>query len=136
MYWQNFIQAALEEDVREGDHTSLSCISPDAKGNAQLHIKDDGILAGVELAQKIFQYLNPSMQMKVHINDGASVNKGQIAFEIFGNARSILTGERLALNCMQRMSGIATLTNEYVRKVEGYNTIILDTRKTTPLFRT
>ncbi|MBK9730464.1 MAG: carboxylating nicotinate-nucleotide diphosphorylase [Chitinophagaceae bacterium] len=136
MYWRNFIQAALEEDVREGDHTSLSCISDSAKGNAQLHIKDNGILAGVELAQKIFQYLDPTIQMKIHINDGATINKGQIAFEISGNARSILTGERLALNCMQRMSGIATLTNEYVRKVEGYNTVILDTRKTTPLFRT
>jgi len=133
--WKNFIQQALTEDVREGDHTSLSCIKEDAVGKAQLHIKDDGILAGVELAEKIFRYLDPSIQFKKLLNDGDKINEGQIGFELEGNARAILTGERLALNCMQRMSGIATLTNEYVKRVEGFKAKILDTRKTTPLFR-
>ena len=135
MDWKNFIQQALTEDVREGDHTSLSCIKEDAVGKAQLHIKDDGILAGVELAEKIFRYLDPSIQFKKLLNDGDKINEGQIGFELEGNARAILTGERLALNCMQRMSGIATLTNEYVKRVEGFKAKILDTRKTTPLFR-
>ncbi len=135
MYWRPFIQQALEEDIRGGDHTTLSCIGASAKGQAQLHIKDQGILAGVELAQEIFQQLDPAMQMSILIGDGASINHGQIAFELFGNARAILMGERLALNCLQRMSGIATLTHAYVKKVEGYRAKILDTRKTTPLFR-
>lgn len=136
MYWRPFIQQALEEDIRGGDHTTLSCFNASAKGQAQLHIKDHGILAGVELAQEIFQQLDPAMQMHIMIEDGASINHGQIAFELFGNARAILMGERLALNCMQRMSGIATLTFAFVKKVEGYRAKILDTRKTTPLFRT
>jgi len=133
--WDKFILQALEEDVREGDHTSLSCIRPDAIGTAQLHVKDDGILAGVELAEKIFHHLDPSVVIKKILNDGDKIRKGEIAFEISGNARGLLMGERLALNCMQRMSGIATLTGEYVKRVEGSKTKILDTRKTTPLFR-
>lgn len=135
MYWRSFIQQALEEDIRGGDHTTLSCIDESAKGNAQLHIKDHGILAGVELALEIFHQLDPAMQSHIMMEDGASIIHGQIAFELFGNARAILMGERLALNCMQRMSGIATLTHAYVEKVEGYRAKILDTRKTTPLFR-
>lgn len=135
MYWQNFIENALEEDVREGDHTSLSTITADAQGEAQLLIKDNGILAGVELAQKIFHFLDAALKLELFIKEGTSVSKGETAFVLSGNARAILTGERLALNCMQRMSGIATLTNEYVKRVEDFNVKILDTRKTTPLFR-
>lgn len=135
MYWEHFIKQALEEDIREGDHTSLSCLNPSAIGKAQLLVKDEGILAGVELAQKIFKHLDPDIEVKVYLHDGVTVTKGDIAFDLVGNARAILSGERLALNCMQRMSGIATLTGAYVKKVAGYNVKILDTRKTTPLFR-
>lgn len=135
MDWQNFIQQALAEDVREGDHTSLSCIREDSIGKAQLHVKDEGILAGVQLAEMIFRYLDPRIEFRSILKDGEAVHRGQIAFELSGNARAILTGERLALNCMQRMSGIATLTHEFVLKVEGFKAKILDTRKTTPLFR-
>lgn len=135
MYWDHFIRQALEEDVQDGDHTTHSCISPNANGKAQLLIKGHGILAGVELAQKIFHFLDPSVKVKIFIQDGTVVNRGEVAFEVSGNARAILTGERLVLNCMQRMSGIATLTREYVKQVEGYPAKILDTRKTTPLFR-
>ncbi|MCY7410332.1 MAG: carboxylating nicotinate-nucleotide diphosphorylase [Chitinophagales bacterium] len=135
MNWNNFIEQALAEDVREGDHTSLSCISNDANGSARLLIKDTGILAGVELAEKIFFHLSPQIQFTKILNDGTEMQSGQIAFELAGNARAILTGERLALNCMQRMSGIATLTNQFVKMVEGTQAKILDTRKTTPLFR-
>lgn len=135
MYWEDFILQALTEDIREGDHTSLSCIHPEATGKAQLLIKDNGVLAGIELAQKIFHQLDRDMKMKVFIHDGTPVQHGQVAFELSGNARAILSGERLALNCMQRMSGIATLTHQYVERVKGYPAKILDTRKTTPLFR-
>jgi nicotinate-nucleotide pyrophosphorylase (carboxylating) len=135
VYWEEFTKQALAEDIREGDHTSLSCISPNAKGKSHLLIKDDGILAGVELACTIFSHLDPNVIIKMFLPDGSAVQQGQIAFELEGNARSILMGERLALNCMQRMSGIATLTQQYVNRVEGYHARILDTRKTTPLFR-
>ncbi len=135
MNWNNFIEQALAEDVREGDHTSLSCISNDANGSARLLIKDTGILAGVELAEKIFFHLSPQILFTKILSDGSEMHKGQIAFELAGNARAILTGERLALNCMQRMSGIATLTNQFVKMVEGTKAKVLDTRKTTPLFR-
>ena len=135
MDWNKFIQQALEEDVRGGDHTSLSCIREDAIGKAHLHVKDEGILAGVELAHLIFRYLNPSIRFRQILNDGDEIHLGQIAFELEGNARAILIGERLTLNCMQRMSGIASLTRQYVKKVEGFKAKILDTRKTTPLFR-
>jgi len=133
--WNKFIQQSLEEDVRGGDHTSLSCVKPDVTGTGQLHIKDDGILAGVELAEKIFHHLDPDLAFRKFLNDGGAIHKGEIAFELSGNARAILTGERLALNCLQRMSGIATLTNEFVKRVEGFKAKIIDTRKTTPLFR-
>lgn len=136
MYWEEFIQNALHEDIRDGDHTSLSCIQAEATGKAQLLIKDNGVLAGVDLAGKIFHHLDPAMEISHFIPDGTEVSKGQTAFELYGNARSILMGERLALNCMQRMSGIATLTHKYVKQVAGYRAKILDTRKTTPLFRT
>lgn len=133
--WNRFIQQALEEDVREGDHTSLSCISPEAKGIALLHIKDGGILAGVNLAEKIFLHLSPSIKFTKLKADGDLIQNGETAFEISAKARTILKGERLVLNCMQRMSGIATLTREYVKRIEGFKSKILDTRKTTPLFR-
>jgi nicotinate-nucleotide pyrophosphorylase (carboxylating) len=133
--WKDFVQQALAEDVREGDHTSLSCIKEDSFGKAQLHVKDEGILAGVELAEMIFRHLDPGIRFRRILKDGEAVHHGQIAFEITGNARAILIGERLALNCMQRMSGIATLTHEFVQRVEGFKSKILDTRKTTPLFR-
>ncbi|MEO5673673.1 MAG: carboxylating nicotinate-nucleotide diphosphorylase [Chitinophagales bacterium] len=133
--WNRFIQQALEEDVGEGDHTSLSCISPEAEGSALLHIKDDGILAGVDLAEKIFLHLSPSIKFTKLKADGDLIQNGETAFEISAKARTILKCERLVLNCMQRMSGIATLTREYVKRIEGFKSKILDTRKTTPLFR-
>ncbi len=135
MDWEEFVKQALAEDIREGDHTSLSCISTVATGKSQLLVKDHGILAGIELALSIFRHLDPHIKIHIIVPDGSSVHEGQIAFELDGNARSILMAERLALNCMQRMSGIATLTHKYVKRVEGYNVKILDTRKTTPLFR-
>lgn len=135
MDWTEFIQLSLSEDIGEGDHTSLSCISPEAKGTARLLIKGTGILAGTELARRIFNYIDPELKFNHFLHDGILVEPKQIAFELSGKARSILAGERLALNCMQRMSGIASLTNEFVKRVEGYKAKILDTRKTTPLFR-
>lgn len=131
----SFIAAALSEDVREGDHTSLSTIPEDAIDKAHLIVKDKGVLAGVSLARIIFQQLDPKIKMNVFISDGWFVEKGDIAFEVKGPARSILTGERLVLNCMQRMSGIATTTAQLVKLLEGLNTKVIDTRKTTPGFR-
>jgi nicotinate-nucleotide pyrophosphorylase (carboxylating) len=133
--WTPFIEQALSEDIGEGDHTALSCIPPDKKGKAQLIIKDNGILAGVELATKIFKHYDPQLQVNIFIHDGKEVKPGDLAFEVTGSDRGILTTERLVLNCMQRMSGIATLTNRFVKAVEGTKAQILDTRKTTPLFR-
>lgn len=130
-----FITLALNEDIGEGDHTSLACISPAATGKAQLIIKEKGILAGVELAGKIFFHLSPRLKFSVLINDGSSVQKGDTAFIIEGSARDILKGERLVLNCMQRMSGIATVTEKMVHAIKGTKAKLLDTRKTTPNFR-
>ncbi len=131
----SFISATLAEDVREGDHTSLSTIPEDAIDKAHLIVKDKGVLAGVALARIIFQQLDPKIKMNVFISDGWFVEKGDIAFEVQGPARSILTAERLVLNCMQRMSGIATTTAQLVKLLEGLNTKVIDTRKTTPGFR-
>lgn len=131
-----FIRASFHEDVGAGDHTSLACIESRAMGKANLLIKDQGILAGVELAKMIFLSFDESLVFHGLIADGSSVNKGDIAFTVEGSARSILTSERLVLNCMQRMSGIATLTNQYVKAIDGLSTKVLDTRKTTPLCRT
>jgi len=130
-----FIEQALNEDIQSGDHTSLSTIPADKTGRAHLLIKDNGILAGVELAEEIFHHYDKDIQLNVLLKDGSVVSPGQIAFEVRGKERSILTCERLVLNCMQRMSGIATLTNRFVKAIEGTNAKILDTRKTTPLFR-
>ncbi len=131
----SFIAATLAEDVHDGDHTSLSTIPVDAVDKAKLLIKDNGVLAGVELARAIFNQLDPRIKMNVFISDGTIVEKGEVAFEIEGPARSILTAERLVLNCMQRMSGIATATHELVKLLEGLHTKVIDTRKTTPGFR-
>ncbi|HNS42026.1 MAG TPA: carboxylating nicotinate-nucleotide diphosphorylase [Taishania sp.] len=126
------IDNALEEDLGDGDHSSLACVPADAIGKAKLIIKDKGILAGVELAKHIFSRYDDSLKMTCFINDGARVEPGQIAFEIEGKSQSILATERLVLNFMQRMSGIATQTHEIVKRIEGCDTKLLDTRKTTP----
>ncbi|QHS56131.1 carboxylating nicotinate-nucleotide diphosphorylase [Mucilaginibacter sp. 14171R-50] len=130
-----FIVNALIEDVGDGDHTSLSTIEAGTQGKAKLLVKDTGILAGVELAREIFREVDPNLRLNVFLNDGAEVKPKDIAFEVEGDARSILKAERLVLNCMQRMSGIATNTNHIVRLLQGTNTKVLDTRKTTPGLR-
>ena len=129
------VDAALQEDVGSGDHSTLSCIPPTVKGKAVLKIKQEGVLAGVAVAEKIFRYRNPSSRFTPHKKDGESMQPGDTAFEVEATVHSILQLERLVLNCMQRMSGIATLTKEYTNKLEGYKTQLLDTRKTTPNFR-
>ena len=135
MDWKEFINAAFEEDIREGDHTSLSTIPEGQNGKAILCAKADGIVAGVELAQMIFWYFDATLDVTVFIQDGAAIKSGDKILEVQGSERNILSCERLVLNCMQRMSGIATLTKKYVDAVAGTNAKILDTRKTTPLFR-
>lgn len=132
---QEFIAAALQEDVGNGDYSTLASIDAGARGKAVLKIKENGILAGVALAQEIFHFLEPGAVFTLFKKDGDRVAKGEIAFEVAAGIHTILKAERLALNCMQRMSGIATLTNVYVEKIKGYPARILDTRKTTPLFR-
>lgn len=129
------IHLALEEDIGNGDHSTLSCIPAEAKGKAILKIKQDGVLAGVEVAKIIFQTVEPEAVFLQHKNDGDEMVDGETAFEISASVHTILKTERLVLNTMQRMSGIATLTRTYTRKLEGYHTQLLDTRKTTPNFR-
>lgn len=131
----SFIKSAIAEDVGGGDHTSAACIPADSRSRARLIIKDHGVLAGVELAEMIFKYLDPTSEINILIKDGADVVYGDIAFEIQCNTRALLMGERLALNTMQRMSSIATLSNRFAFEVEGLPVKILDTRKTTPLIR-
>ncbi|MGB2458627.1 MAG: carboxylating nicotinate-nucleotide diphosphorylase [Flavobacteriales bacterium] len=130
-----FIEFALKEDVREGDHTSLACIPPTASGKAQLLVKENGILAGMEVAQAIFEKVNPNIQFFPLMQDGESMTIGDVAFIVEGHSSSILTAERLVLNCMQRMSGIATKTQHIVKLLEGTKAQVLDTRKTTPGIR-
>lgn len=130
-----FISRSLKEDVGAGDYTTLACIPENVTGTAILKIKEDGILAGVDVAKSIFLYLQSDMAFRALMKDGDRMQVGDIAFEITGRAHTLLTGERLALNCMQRMSGIATLTHQYTEKLKGYHTRLLDTRKTTPGFR-
>jgi nicotinate-nucleotide pyrophosphorylase (carboxylating) len=130
-----FITLALAEDIGDGDHTSLATVPKGVIKKAKLLVKDDGILAGVELAEKIFLHYNPSFKIQFFKKDGDPVLKGDIAFIVEGEARDILSCERLVLNCMQRMSGIATFTNLFSKQLVGLNTKLLDTRKTTPLFR-
>ena len=132
---QEIIENALKEDLGDGDHSSLSCVPEDAIGTAKLLVKDEGIIAGVELAEKIFKTFDPSLEVKVFIKDGDKVKFGDIAFEVTGSSRSILSTERLVLNFMQRMSGIATQTNQIVQLIKGTDVKLLDTRKTTPGIR-
>jgi len=129
------IDAAFREDVGDGDHSTLSCIPADAKGKAVLKIKQDGILAGVDVAEKIFKYKQPSANFIRYKNDGEEMKPGEAAFEVETFVHTILQCERLVLNCMQRMSGIASLTKQYTNKLKDYKTKLLDTRKTTPNFR-
>ena len=129
------IDLAFAEDIGDGDHTTLSSIPADAMGKNMLLIKEDGVLAGVEMAKRIFARFDQSLQVEVLIEDGAEVKKGDIAMYVTGSVRSLLQTERLMLNVMQRMSGIATMTRKYVRRLEGTNTRVLDTRKTTPGMR-
>jgi nicotinate-nucleotide pyrophosphorylase (carboxylating) len=131
----HLIDEALLEDIGDGDHSTLSCIPADAKGKAVLKIKQDGILAGVEVAKKIFEYKDPGTLFTAYKSDGDKMVFGEKAFEVNATVHTILQCERLVLNCMQRMSGIATLTKEYTDKLKGYKTRLLDTRKTTPNFR-
>ncbi|PTR00996.1 nicotinate-nucleotide pyrophosphorylase [carboxylating] [Mucilaginibacter yixingensis] len=130
-----FIINALTEDVGDGDHTSLSTIPAGTTGKAKLLVKDNGVLAGVELSIEIFAIVDPQLKVNVLINDGAQVKVGDIVLEVEGSTHSILKAERLVLNCMQRMSGIATITHEVVDVLKGTNTKVLDTRKTTPGLR-
>ncbi|MEY4521111.1 MAG: nicotinate-nucleotide pyrophosphorylase [Bacteroidota bacterium] len=132
---QEIIANALREDIGDGDHSTLACVPENAIGKAHLLIKDDGVLAGVELAIEIFKQFDPSLVVNVLKKDGDHVIKGEIAFTVEGSSRSILTTERLVLNFMQRMSGIATQTAKIVQKIDGLSTKLLDTRKTTPGIR-
>jgi nicotinate-nucleotide pyrophosphorylase (carboxylating) len=132
---QVLIEAALKEDIGDGDHSTLSCITPDARGRAILKIKQAGILAGIDIAAKIFRYHEPSVVFTAFKKDGDTMQPGETAFEITASVYTILQCERLVLNCMQRMSGIATLTRQYTDQLRGYHTRLLDTRKTTPNFR-
>lgn len=132
---QQQIRSWFAEDIGDGDHTSLSCIPATAEGTSQLIIKEEGILAGVEVARVVFETFDPTLQMEVFIHDGAHVRPGDIAFRVSGKILSLLQTERLMLNIMQRMSGIATTTHRYVERLEGTQTRVLDTRKTTPGLR-
>lgn len=129
------IDLAFAEDIGDGDHTTLCCIPENAMGKSHLLIKEDGILAGVELAKRVFAKFDPTMQVEVLINDGTPIKKGDIAMVVTAKVRSLLQTERLMLNIMQRMSGIATMTNKYVERLKGTKTHVLDTRKTTPGLR-
>lgn len=132
---EEIIQNALQEDIGDGDHSTLACVPENAMGKAKLLIKDAGVLAGVELAQRIFHTFDPELKITIYIQDGADVKVGDVAFEIEGKSRSILTTERLVLNFMQRMSGIATQTRQITQIIDGLDTKLLDTRKTTPGIR-
>ncbi len=134
-FLQEFISSAFREDVGDGDHSSLAAIPADAKSKARLLVKDTGILAGVDLALQIFKHADPSLTIEVRLQDGAKIKPGDVAFVVSGSSRSILTAERLVLNSMQRMSGIATKTQRLVKLIEGTSAHLLDTRKTTPNFR-
>jgi nicotinate-nucleotide pyrophosphorylase (carboxylating) len=134
-FLQQFIQSALAEDIGDGDHSTLAAIPPDSQKKARLLVKEDGILAGVELAETTFRLFDPKLKIDVKLGDGSAIKKGDIAFVVEGPARSILTTERLILNCMQRMSAIATKTHFLNKLIAGTGARILDTRKTTPNFR-
>jgi len=129
------LDLAFAEDIGDGDHTTLCCIPEDAVGKSKLLIKEDGILAGVEMARKVFRKFDPQLKMEVFITDGTPVKVGDVAFVVTGKVRSLLQTERIMLNIMQRMSGIATMTHKYVERLAGTHTHVLDTRKTTPGMR-
>ncbi|MBD5300478.1 MAG: carboxylating nicotinate-nucleotide diphosphorylase [Bacteroides sp.] len=131
----DLLTLAFAEDVGDGDHTTLSTIPADERGVQRLIVKEEGILAGVEIARKVFEKFDPELKMTVYINDGTHVKPGDIAFEVEGSVRSLLQTERVMLNIMQRMSGIATQTAKYQQRLEGLKTKVLDTRKTTPGMR-
>ena len=130
-----FILNALKEDIGDGDHTTLSCIEKNEKGSARLEVREAGVLAGVKIAQRVFELFDPSLQIEVFKKDGDWVNEGDVAFLLTGSIRSILSTERLVLNIMQRMSGIATKTNQMVKQISHTKAVLLDTRKTTPGIR-
>lgn len=134
-YIEEFINLAFKEDIGDGDHTSLSTIPPNIQGKAHLLVKQEGVLCGSDIAKKIFQKLDPNSTFDLLIKDGSHVNPGEIAFIVQGQVLSLLQSERLVLNIMQRLSGIATTTNTYVEKLSGLKTKVLDTRKTTPGMR-
>ena len=129
------IKNALNDDIGDGDHSTLGTIDKNARSKAILKIKEDGVLAGVEVAQAVFHFLEPGAKFSIYKKDGGVMAKGEIAFEVDARVRTILQCERLTLNCMQRMSGIATLTKKFTDKLSGFHTKVLDTRKTTPNFR-
>ncbi|MEE4115674.1 MAG: carboxylating nicotinate-nucleotide diphosphorylase [Marinilabiliaceae bacterium] len=129
------IARAFEEDIGDGDHTSLSCIPPASEGKAELLVKDNGIIAGLEVAEMVFKYADPGLSVNCFLRDGDRVKKGDIAFEVQGKQQSLLRAERLVLNILQRMSGIATETRRYADELKDFKTRVLDTRKTTPGFR-
>ncbi len=132
---QSFIQSALSEDIGEGDHSTLGSVPEQTRVRARLLIKDNGVLAGIDLADKIFKQVDPSLEIEFFKKDGDNAVKGEVAFIVQGPARSILSAERLVLNCMQRMSGIATYTHRLCQLIEGTKAKLMDTRKTTPNFR-
>jgi len=132
---QQFIINALHEDVRAGDYSSLASIDKNAQGKARLLVKDNGILCGLEIAKAVFENVDSNLKLEIHMEEGSQIKYGDVAFHVYGSAISILTAERLVLNCMQRMSGIATKTNEYVNAIEGTKAKVIDTRKTTPNLR-
>ncbi|MDR2361901.1 MAG: carboxylating nicotinate-nucleotide diphosphorylase [Prevotellaceae bacterium] len=134
-YINNLIALAMAEDIGDGDHTSLACIPAGAQGKMKLLVKEDGILAGVEIAKQVFASIDPLLQTNVRLHDGAAVRPGDVAFYVHGTVRSLLQAERIVLNVMQRMSGVATQTALYVQQLTGLKTRILDTRKTTPGMR-
>lgn len=131
----NMIPVWFAEDIGDGDHTTLACIPADARGKSHLIIKEDGIICGVEVAREIFKAFDPELKMTIFIQDGSLVKYGDVAFEVEGKVQSLLQTERLMLNVMQRLSGVATRTHEYMKELEGTHTKVLDTRKTTPGLR-
>jgi nicotinate-nucleotide pyrophosphorylase (carboxylating) len=134
-YISDFIDAALDEDVKSGDITALACIPSDKRDRAVLKVKADGVLAGIAFAERVFKKVDPSSQIKIYLHDGDHIKYGDIAFEVECQTQALLKAERLVLNTMQRMSGIATMSQRFLQAVEGFEVKILDTRKTTPLFR-
>jgi|TARA_Y100000385_G_scaffold281436_1_gene334233 nicotinate-nucleotide pyrophosphorylase (carboxylating) len=132
---KDFVRLSIEEDVKQGDHSTLSCIPENRVGSAKLLVKENGIISGIEIAKKIFKTYDNSIEFLANLEDGENVKIGDIAFIVNGSSRSLLTIERLVLNVMQRMSAISTLTAKYVKELNGFKTKVLDTRKTTPLNR-